>query len=74
MAKITDNRSGKNTFYVGGGRNKDRSLSSMDSHEDKLKEKLLNKLVKTGERFVEQEHKLPEIPKWKHPRQRGKNK
>lgn len=73
MVKITDNRSGKNTFYKGIGRKKDRSLKSLDSYEDKKIEKLLQKKVESGERFVEQEHKLPEKLKWKHPRQR-KNK
>ena len=48
---IYDERSGTKKMY--GGKKKDRSLSSMDSWEDKKKEELLWKAVKAGVRFAE---------------------
>lgn len=48
---IYDEHSGTRKRY--GGKKKERSLSSMDSWEDKKKEELLWKAVKAGVRFAE---------------------
>jgi len=48
---IYDEHSGSRKRY--GGKKKERSLSSMDSWEDKKKAELLWKAVKAGVRFAE---------------------
>jgi len=73
MPKITDNRSGEIKFVV-GGRNKNKSLESFDSWQDKQIEKKLWEQIKSGKRFVQQEQKMLEHKEHQRPPALGRKK